>query len=260
MHRTMPARAVAGLAAAPGRSGRAFPRTPHLRRWTRTHTRHGGTSTRPRRMSRSAPPIAADPHCQSEAHSRQGGAQHTPATAWWKLTQPSCRLHSLTPGRSHRLAARHAGPVSPGTGRSNAYHPGFRGFTARRRGRRATAPDRQAGPPWGPEMCGCETRAVPGGPQGPKEPTCSVPGRSVRPGARQSRPGRRSDDGQMILPRRRATWNALLTRCCLACQESSRQPSPVLCEPSPSPGDTTRTQRTTCHARHLIRRDPAGSI
>ena len=29
----------------------------------------------------------------------------------------------------------------------------------------------------------------------------SVPGRSVRPGAGRSRPGRRSDDGHMILPR-----------------------------------------------------------
>ena len=31
----------------------------------------------------------------------------------------------------------------------------------------------------------------------------SVPGRSVRPGAGRSRPGRRSDDGQMILSRLR---------------------------------------------------------
>jgi hypothetical protein len=38
---------------------------------------------------------------------------------------------------------------------------------------------------------------------GVKEPTCSVPGRSVRPTAGQSRPGRRSDDGQTILPRLR---------------------------------------------------------
>ena len=34
-----------------------------------------------------------------------------------------------------------------------------------------------------------------------KGPACSVLGKSVRPAAGQSRSGRRSDDGQMILPR-----------------------------------------------------------
>jgi hypothetical protein len=34
---------------------------------------------------------------------------------------------------------------------------------------------------------------------GSKEPACSVPGRSVRPGVGQSWPGRRSDDGHMIV-------------------------------------------------------------
>jgi len=42
---------------------------------------------------------------------------------------------------------------------------------------------------------------VPGGPQKSKEPACSVPGQSVRPGAGRSRPGRRSDDSHMILLR-----------------------------------------------------------
>jgi hypothetical protein len=69
-------------------------------------------------------------------------------------------------------------------------------------GRRATACDGQATAVTrhGPEMRGCETRAAPGGPQESRGAGLfrSRPIREA--GRRQSRPGRRSDDGQMILP------------------------------------------------------------
>jgi hypothetical protein len=96
-------------------------------------------------------------------------------------------------------------PLTESNRRPSPYHPQLRGFHCPVAGRRATASDggRLLQPAIGPEMCGYETRAVPGGPEGAKESAYSVPGRSVRPGADRSRPGRRSDDGQMILLRLR---------------------------------------------------------
>jgi hypothetical protein len=139
-------------------------------------------------------------------------------------------------------------PLTESNRRPSPYHPQLPGFTALWRGRRAAASDRQAAAVarhGRRKMCGCETRAVPGWPQGSKGPACFVPGRSARPGAGRSRPGRRSDDGQMILPRLRPDLDALLTRYCLACQANSN--------PLPSPRFKTKSSPITTR-RALPRR------
>ncbi len=52
------------------------------------------------------------------------GAQHTPATAWRKLTQRDSRRVGFTADAGRvPPAARHAGPVAPGTARSDASTP-----------------------------------------------------------------------------------------------------------------------------------------
>ncbi len=51
------------------------------------------------------------------------GAQHTPATARRKLTQRDSRAGFTADAGHIPSPARHAGPVAPGTGRSNASTP-----------------------------------------------------------------------------------------------------------------------------------------
>jgi hypothetical protein len=63
---------------------------------------------------------------------------------------------------------------------------------------------------------------------GVKERACSVPGRSVRLGAGRSRPGRRSDDGQLILLRVQPRLERTAEQVCLDCQANSN-PSPSPC-------------------------------